>query len=66
VKLIAAIAGGLIGGVAGYFIGALVSCYGLFSASNLCGLVGVFATGPVGLIGGAIAGWRLVRARPGK
>ena len=65
-KFLAAVVGGLIGGVVGYFIGAYVSCDWLYPTSNLCGIYGFLATGPIGLVGGAIAGWRLSRssARP--
>jgi hypothetical protein len=30
---------------------------GFFATENLCGLVGVFITGPLGLIVGGLAGW---------
>ena len=58
------VVGGLIGGVVGYFIGTFVSCYWLYPTSNLCGLVGVFVTGPVGLVGGAVVGLFLPPPKP--
>ena len=57
----AAVAGGLIGAVAGYFVGATVACDWLYPTSNLCGIYGVFITGPLGLLGGAVAGWLISR-----
>ena len=62
-RLLAAIVGALIGVVVGYMIGVYVACSWLYAGSNLCGLVGVFITGPFGLVGGAVAGWLL--SRPG-
>jgi hypothetical protein len=48
--------------VAGYFVGVFYACSGE-NASNLCGLLGVFITGPIGCIAGVILGWRIVRRR---
>lgn len=62
-RILALLAGGLIGGVIGYFIGAFIACDWLYPTSNLCGIYGVFFTGPVGFIGGAVAGWFV--SRPG-
>jgi len=62
VRILATLAGGLVGGVAGYFIGVVMACDWLYPTSNLCGIYGVFFTGPLGLIGGAVAGW--VASRP--
>jgi len=59
VKFLAALAGALIGFVAGYFIGVSVACDWLYPTSNLCGIYGVFLTGPIGLVAGAIGGWML-------
>ena len=57
------IAGGFIfGGVLGYYLGALVAC-DVFAAGNLCGLIAVFITGPLGALGGSIAGGLLLRSR---
>ncbi len=46
-----------LGGVAGYLLGAYLACYWIWPESNLCGLVGAFGTGPVGLIAGGLGGW---------
>jgi hypothetical protein len=54
-----------IGMVAGYFVGAFVACYWLWPESNLCGLVGVFVTAPLGLVGGGVGGWLLFRRKNG-
>jgi len=54
------IAGMLVGGFVGYMAGAYVACE-LFAGGNLCGLVGVFITGPIGLVGGGLAGGLLAR-----
>jgi hypothetical protein len=52
--------GALLGLVVGYFVGVALACYVLMPNSNLCGLVGVFITGPIGLVAGAlIAAWRM-------
>jgi len=53
----------LTGFVAGYFIGIHVACDWLYPTSNLCGIYGVFLTGPIGLVVGAIGGWVLSRPR---
>lgn len=53
--------GGLLGLVVGYYIGATVACDWLIPTSNLCGIYGVFLTGPIGLIGGMIGGWKIAR-----
>jgi hypothetical protein len=60
-KLLATVLGGLIGGVAGYLAGAHVSCDWLYPNSIMCGIAGVFVTGPVGVVGGAVAGRWLSR-----
>jgi len=44
-----------LGGCAGYMLGIEVAC-GLFDAGNLCGLIGVFITGPLGTIAGGVIG----------
>jgi hypothetical protein len=62
-RLLAVIVGALLGVVAGYMIGVFVACSWLYPGSNLCGIVGVFITGPLGLVGGAVAGWLLSRPR---
>ena len=60
-KLFAIAGGGLIGAVVGYFAGVIVACDWLYPTSNLCGIYGVFITGPVGLVAGAIGGWFISR-----
>jgi hypothetical protein len=57
---LAVVVGVLAGGFLGYMAGVLVACV-LFDAGNLCGLLGVFVTGPLGSIAGGIASglfWR--------
>jgi hypothetical protein len=49
------IVGFFLGGFLGYMLGIYVACE-IFEAGNLCGLVGVFITGPLGALGGSIAG----------
>jgi hypothetical protein len=51
--------GFIVCGFMGYWLGALVACEWLYAGSNLCGLVGVFATGPIGAIAGGVAGLAL-------
>jgi hypothetical protein len=48
-----------IGLVLGYFIGVYVACDWFYPTSNLCGIYGVFSTGPIGLSIGAVLGWRI-------
>ena len=57
------IVGMLVGGFLGYLAGVELAC-GVFDMGNLCGLVGVFITGPIGTIGGGVAGWYFSRRRP--
>ena len=52
-----------IAGIVGYFIGAYAGCDWLMPESNLCGIYGLMLTGPVGLIVGGVAGWRISRPR---
>ena len=40
--------GGVAGYIAGYFADAEVACEWLIPPSNLCGIYGVFLTGPIG------------------
>jgi hypothetical protein len=62
--MILAITGGfLVGGYLGMLLGMYVTCE-FFAPGNLCGLVGVFITGPLGALGGSIAGGLLTRPRP--
>jgi hypothetical protein len=50
------------GFVVGYFVGVFYACSGE-DASNLCGLLGVFVTGPIGSIAGVVLGRRMLRRR---
>jgi hypothetical protein len=58
-RLVGTLFGGLIGFVVGYFIGVYVACDWLYPTSNLCGIYGVFLTGPIGLLIGVIVSWRI-------
>ncbi|MFO0954142.1 MAG: hypothetical protein U0835_23905 [Isosphaeraceae bacterium] len=58
-------AGGLIGLLLGFGFGAYVGCERLWPESNLCGLIAVFGTGPVGVALGALAGQYVVRPAGG-
>jgi hypothetical protein len=49
--------GVLVGYVLGYFVGAFLGCYVIYPEANLCGLVGVFYTGPVGMVAGGIVAY---------
>jgi hypothetical protein len=60
-RFVTTVSGGLIGGIAGYFIGVLIGFDWLIPNSNLSRIYGVFVTGPLGLIGGIIAGWLFLR-----
>jgi hypothetical protein len=54
-----AIVGAVLGGLAGYWAGVLVACFGFFGwLGNLCGLVGVFVTGPLGILVGIVVAVR--------
>jgi hypothetical protein len=45
------------GGFLGYRLArAWMACEWLYAGSNLCGLVGVFVTGPIGAVTGGIGG----------
>jgi hypothetical protein len=61
VRFLGALAGALIGFGVGYFIGVYVACDWLYPTSNLCGIYGVFLTGPIGLVAGAVGGWMVSR-----
>ena len=60
--------GVLVGGFLGYMAAIYVACEGspvqLFDGGNLCGLFGVFITGPIGSIAGGVAGGFVSRRRP--
>ena len=57
------VVGAVIGGMAGYLVGVFVACVWVFPNSNLCGIYGVFLTGPIGSIVGAIVGFMRARRR---
>jgi len=63
-RVLAILTGALAGAAAGYWLGAFVACALLFPGNNLCGLIGVFITAPVGLVAGATAGWAIRRSHP--
>ena len=48
-RLFGTFVGALIGWIAGYFLGVIVACDWLYPTSNLCGIYGVFISGPIGL-----------------
>ena len=57
--------GGVTGFIIGYFAGVVVACDWLIPTSNLCGIYGVFLTGPIGFLIGIACGWLASRrARP--
>ena len=62
-QTLAILAGGAGGALAGYALGVYLACFVLWPESNLCGLVGVFVTAPIGSIAGCVAGWALMRKR---
>jgi hypothetical protein len=53
---LAVVAGLVCGGILGYLVGAYLACM-VFHIGNLCGLIGVFMTGPLGAVGGGVGGW---------
>ena len=53
--------GGLLGFVVGYFVGVELACDWLIPTSNLCGIYGVFLTGPIGLVIGIACVWVMSR-----
>jgi hypothetical protein len=60
-RFVSIVIGALVGGALGYEGGALLACLVLWPESNLCGLLGAFVTGPLGLVAGGVAGrviWR--------
>jgi hypothetical protein len=63
VRIVAILGGGLVGLVVGYFIGVYAACDWLIPTSNLCGIYGVFLTGPVGLVCGAVGVWAISRPK---
>ncbi len=63
-RVVAILAGALLGMLACYEAGAIVMCDFVWPDSNLCGLPSAFVAAPIGLALGAIAGWRLTRSKP--
>ena len=55
----------LLGAFLGYYIGAFVACE-VLKMGQLCGLVGVLITGPLGLVAGAIGGSLVARRSSSK
>ena len=53
--------GGLFGFIVGYFAGVKLACDWLIPTSNLCGIYGVFLTGPIGLVIGIVCAWVMSR-----
>jgi hypothetical protein len=53
----------VIGLITGYYAGAFLACVVLWPEMNLCGLAGVFITGPLGLLAGILLGWHQSRAK---
>ncbi len=54
-QLLAVLGFALGGFIVGYFAGVFYACSGE-NASNLCGLLGVFITGPIGGVVGLVVG----------
>ncbi len=53
--------GGVAGFIGGYFAGVVVACDWLIPNSNLCGIYGVFLTGPIGFLIGIVCAWLATR-----
>ena len=53
--------GGAFGFIVGYFAGVELACDWLIPTSNLCGIYGVFLTGPIGLVIGIAYAWMMSR-----
>ena len=53
-KVVVLLLGGFVGLVVGYFAGVIVACDWLYPTSNLCGIYGVFLTGPIGFVVGLV------------
>jgi hypothetical protein len=62
-RIFVIVVSGLLGGVAGYFVGVSIGCDWLYPTSNLCGIYGMLITGPVGFIAGVVTGWRTSRPK---
>jgi membrane associated rhomboid family serine protease len=62
-RFLGPVIGALVGMGAFYMAGAFIMCDFVMPNSNLCGLPSVFFAAPVGLLAGAVVGWRLARPR---
>jgi hypothetical protein len=60
-KVIVILLGGFVCLVIGYFAGVYVACDWLYPTSNLCGIYGIFFTGPIGFVVGIVVTWLLSR-----
>jgi hypothetical protein len=60
-RVVAILLGGLVGLIVGYFAGVVVACDWLYPTSNLCGIYGVFFTGPIGFVVGIVVAWFISR-----
>ena len=45
-----------------FALGAIIGCAVIWPTANLCGIPGAIYGGPLGLIAGAIAGWKIARS----
>jgi hypothetical protein len=59
VKVFALVIGALIGLVVAYYPAVVVACDWLWPTSNLCGLPVALLMAPLGLVVGAVAGWKV-------
>ena len=57
-RFLGLIIGALVGLVSFYMAGAFVMCTFVWPTSNLCGLPSVFFMARIGLVLGAVIGWR--------
>jgi hypothetical protein len=62
-RAIVILLGGFVGLVVGYLAGVYVAYDWLYPTSNLCGIYGVFFTGPIGFVVGLAVTWLLSRRR---
>jgi hypothetical protein len=60
-KVVVILFGGFVGFVVGYVVGVYIACDWLYPTSNLCGIYGIFFTGPVGLVVGIVVTWLISR-----
>ena len=63
-KVVGMLLGGIVGLVVGYFVGVYVACDWLYPTSNLCGIYGLFFTGPIGFVVGIVGTWLISRRAP--